>query len=63
MEISKWQLMFLSRIHPGITLEEAFLHPDVQKEIPLKPGKEINDAVEELLKKALDRLAVVFLKV
>jgi ubiquinone/menaquinone biosynthesis C-methylase UbiE len=61
MHIFKWELIFLSRILPEMTLGEVFQLPDVQKEIPVKPEKELNQAMEILLKKAMDRLAIVFI--
>jgi ubiquinone/menaquinone biosynthesis C-methylase UbiE len=61
LQISKWELIFLSRIVPEMALGEVFQLPDVQKEIPVKPGNELNQAIEVLLKKAMDRLAIVFI--
>jgi hypothetical protein len=61
LQISKWELMFLSRIQLEMTLGEVLELPEVQKEIPRKPGQELDQAIETLLKKAIDRLAIVFL--
>lgn len=62
LEISRWQLMFLGHITPDMTLEQVIRLPAVQKEIPFKSEQEIDTAVEDLLKRAMDRLAVVFLE-
>jgi hypothetical protein len=62
LQISKWELIFLSRILPEKTLGEVLELPEVQKEIPVKPEQEMNQAIETLLKKAMDRLAVIFLE-
>ena len=62
LQISKWELIFLSRILPEITLEEVLELPEVQKEIPAKPEQEMNQAIETLLEKAKDRLAIIFLE-
>lgn len=61
LEVSRWQMMFLSQIVPEITLEDALKKPVVLKELPFKNENEIDRAVEELLNRALDRLAIVFL--
>ena len=62
LQISKWELIFLSRIQPQMSLEQVLHLPDVQHEMPFKSDEDINSAVEKLLEKALDRLAVVFLE-
>jgi SAM-dependent methyltransferase len=62
LQISKWELIFLSRILPEMTLGEVMELPEVQKEIPEKTGQEMNRLIEALLKKAMDRLAVIFLE-
>jgi SAM-dependent methyltransferase len=62
LEVSKWELMFLSLIVPEKTLQEVLDSPAVQKELPFKSEKETSAAIEALLQKALDRLAVVFLQ-
>jgi ubiquinone/menaquinone biosynthesis C-methylase UbiE len=62
LEISRWQLMFLGHIIPDMTLEQVFRLRAVKKEIPFKSEEEIDTAVEDLLKRALDRLAIVFLE-
>jgi ubiquinone/menaquinone biosynthesis C-methylase UbiE len=62
LQISKWELIFLSRILPEITLGQVIELPEVQKEIPAKPEQEMNRLIESLLKKAMDRLAVIFLE-
>jgi len=59
--LDRWELMFLSHINPGITLEDAINQPPVRREIPFRTEIEIDRAVEELLKRALDRTALVFL--
>jgi SAM-dependent methyltransferase len=61
LEISRWQLMFLGRIRPDMPLGDVLSIPEVQREIPFRSEQEINTAVEDLLKRALDRLAIVFL--
>jgi ubiquinone/menaquinone biosynthesis C-methylase UbiE len=62
LQISKWELVFLSRILPELTLAEVIRLPEVQKELPAKPEQEMNRFIEILLKKAMDRLAIVFLE-
>jgi hypothetical protein len=62
LQISKWELVFLSRILPEMTLGEVLDLPEVQKEIPVKSEQEMNQAIETLLKRAMDRLAVIFLE-
>jgi ubiquinone/menaquinone biosynthesis C-methylase UbiE len=62
LQISKWELIFLSRILPEMTLGEVLELPEVQKEIPFKPEQEMNRLIEALLKKTMDRLAVIFLE-
>lgn len=62
MQISRWELIFLSRIQPEITLEQVLQLPDVQKEMPFKSEEKTDAAVEKLLVKAMDRMAIVFLE-
>lgn len=62
LQISYWELIFLSSILPELTLEEVLFLPQVKDKIPFKSETEINQAVELLLKKTLDRLAIVFLE-
>jgi len=62
LELSRWELLFLGQIFPEITLEEALNKPDVKNAIPFKENKDIDRAVEQLLKKAIDRLAILFLE-
>ncbi|MGE5344041.1 MAG: class I SAM-dependent methyltransferase [Candidatus Omnitrophota bacterium] len=61
LEINRWELMFLSRIRPDITLKDVLIHPAVQNGMPFKKENDVNAAVEHLLTKTLDRLALVFL--
>jgi hypothetical protein len=61
LEITRWQFVYLSHVRPELTLEEALLPLEVQKEMRSKTEDEINIVVEELLKKAMDRLAIVFI--
>ena len=45
-----------------MTLGEVLELPEVQKEIPVKLEQEMNQVMETLLKRAMDRLAVIFLE-
>jgi len=62
LQISRWELMFLGRILPEMTLGEVLETPEMRKEIPFNSPQEVNKAVETLLKKAVARLAIVFLE-
>lgn len=62
LQVSQWELFFLSRIQPQITLGEAAEDPEVKKIIPFKGRGEVNSAVEKLLKKVLDMLGAVLLE-
>ncbi len=61
LEVSQWEIFFLSRVQPQITLGEVVEKPEVKKVIPFQGKEEIDGAVEKLLKKALDMLAIVLL--
>ncbi len=60
MEITRWQLDFLGRIVPEQTLQEVIQLPEVQKEIPFTRDNEVNQVVEVLLEKMVERMALVF---
>jgi hypothetical protein len=62
LQVSQWELFFLSQIQPRCTLGEVIETPEVKKVIPFKNREEVNNGVEKLLKKALDMLAVVLLE-
>ena len=62
LHISRWELMFLSRILPEMALGEILELPEIKKEIPFHTQPEVDAAVETLLKRAMDRLAIVFLE-
>lgn len=58
--ISKWEMIFLSRIVPDKSLGQVIDDPELRKEMPCQSESDIDEAVESLLNKALERLAVVF---
>jgi SAM-dependent methyltransferase len=62
MEISQWQLQFLSRINPEQTLGQTIQLPDIRKAIPFNSRAAVDNAVEKLLVKLLDNLAIVFIE-
>lgn len=62
MEISQWQLQFLSRIDPEQTLGQIVQLPDIRKIIPFDSRAAVDNAVEKLLIKLLDNFAVVFIE-
>ncbi len=62
LEISQWQLVFLSHILPEYTLGQVVQMPAVRKAIPFKSRAAVDHAVEKLLKKVLDNLGIVFLE-
>lgn len=61
MEISQWQLTFLSHILPELSLGQVAQMPAVRKIIPFTARAAVDNAVEKLLKKVLDNLGIVFL--
>lgn len=62
MEISQWQLLFLSRVNPEQTLGQTVQIPDVRKAIPYNSRAAVDNAVEKLLVTLLDNLAIVFIE-
>lgn len=60
--VSQWELFFLSRIQPQITLGEVVEQPEVKKMIPFQGRGEVNSNIEKLLKKTLDMLGIVLLE-
>jgi 2-polyprenyl-3-methyl-5-hydroxy-6-metoxy-1,4-benzoquinol methylase len=62
LEISHWQLMFLSRILPENPLGSIIRMPAIRKIVPFKSRAAVDHAVETLLKKILDHLGIVLLE-
>jgi len=62
LEISHWQLMFLSHIIPENPLGRIVQMPAIRKIIPFKSRAAVDNAVEKLLKKILDNLGIVLLE-
>lgn len=62
MEVSQWQLLFLSRVVPEHSLGQVVQMPDVRKAIPFKSRAAVDNAVEKLLKTLLDNLGIVFIE-
>lgn len=62
LEISQWELAFLSLIVPEITLGQIIENPGIRRLHRFRSDQEMNEAVETLLKKSLDRLAIVWLE-
>lgn len=62
LEISQWQLIFLSHILPEHSLGRVAQMPVVRKAMPFTSGAAVDNAVEKLLKKVMDNLGVVFIE-
>jgi hypothetical protein len=62
LQVSQWELFFLSQIQPQRILGEVVETPEVKKIIPFKNRSEVDAGIEKLLKKALDMLAIVLLE-
>jgi 2-polyprenyl-3-methyl-5-hydroxy-6-metoxy-1,4-benzoquinol methylase len=62
LEISHWQLMFLSHILPENPLGRIVQMPAIREIIPFKSRAAVDNAVEKLLKKVLDNLGIVLLE-
>jgi len=62
MEVSQWQLVFLSRVVPEHTLGQVAQMPEVRKAMPFKARAAVDNAVEKLLGKLLDNLGIVFME-
>lgn len=62
MEVSQWQLLFLSRVVPDLSLGQVAQMPDVRKAIPFKARAAVDNAVENMLEKLIDNLGIVFIE-
>lgn len=64
LEISRWEMVFLSKVTPEKSLQKVLddllADPQLQTNIPFNSPEEIDEAVETLLNKAHERLAIVF---
>lgn len=62
LRIARWELAFLSQILPEIPLGDIIRKPEIEKLLPFRSPDRVDQAVETLLQKALDRLALVWLE-
>jgi len=60
-KLEQWELAFLSRSDPAVPLGETANHPDVRRVMPFEAKSRVDDAVQKLLQRSLDMLAVVML--
>jgi SAM-dependent methyltransferase len=61
LEISQWEMVFLSHIQKEKRLDEVVQNPEVTKVLPFKSRKEEDNAVEKLLEKVSELMAIVLI--
>ena len=62
LELSQWQVVFLSHIVPERALDQVVKLPAVRKALPFSSRAAVDHGVEKLLKKLMDNLGIVFIE-